>query len=151
MNSIFDVANYFLQRLDSVSPKKLQKLCYYAEAWSQALLEKSMITDTKFEAWRHGPVSPGLYHSVKEFGWQPIDKDYLSDKSDDISDQKDTELLEAVITTYGHLSGNELEAITHTEDPWLNKRKGYEASDSGNEVISTEDMHNFYKSIYIGD
>lgn len=151
MNSIFDIANYFLTRVEEVSPKKLQKLCYYAEAWSNALYGRSIVIDTQFEAWRNGPVSPELYHEVKVFKWNDIQSDFLSERSKELSDRNDIELLESVISTYGHLSGNELEAITHTEDPWLNQRKGYNSSDSSKNAISTEDMAEYYGNLYNGD
>ena len=40
-HSIFDVAEWFLQK-ESCSHKKLQKLCYYAVAWSYALFDESL-------------------------------------------------------------------------------------------------------------
>ena len=58
--SIFDVSEWFLSK-ESMTPKKLQKLSYYFEAWCHALFNRSLINDTRFEAWIHGPVSPELY------------------------------------------------------------------------------------------
>lgn len=50
MYSIFDISKYFLSNVTNVTPKKLQKLCYYAEAWSHALFNRSIINDSHFEA-----------------------------------------------------------------------------------------------------
>ena len=36
--NIFDIANWFLSK-ESMPQKKLQKLCYYAKAWSLVLLK----------------------------------------------------------------------------------------------------------------
>lgn len=55
---IKEIANWFLSKA-SMPHKKLQKLCYYSEAWHQALYNSALIKDHYFEAWIHGPVSPG--------------------------------------------------------------------------------------------
>lgn len=39
--------------------KKLQKLCYYAQAWAYAL-KGYRLEDTDYQAWVHGPFSPAL-------------------------------------------------------------------------------------------
>lgn len=149
MASIHEVAKYLIENGENITPKKLQKLSYYSEAWSNALLGKPLVSDTHFEAWVHGPVSPELYRTYRQYGWMEIDE-----PARDIEinlDKEQIEVINSVLETYGHLSGNELEAITHREDPWLNQRKGLEEIESGNKVISTNDMAQYYRSIYVGD
>ena len=34
MANVFDVAKYILEKLGTLSTMKLQKLCYYCQAWS---------------------------------------------------------------------------------------------------------------------
>lgn len=148
--SVFDVANWFLRKSGGVTPKKLQKLCYYAQAWSNALLDGDMMNDTNFEAWAHGPVSPVLYPEYKSYKWNEIpapDKDIVQ------FDEKTNDLLESVWLTYGDKSANELEALTHTELPWTSARKraGATEGSSCNETIAAEDMKSYYTSIYAGD
>lgn len=146
--SIYDIAKWFLEK-ESMTPKKLQKLCYYAQAWSNALLNKNMINDTKFEAWAHGPVSPELYDKYREYRWNMIPltetQIYVDEQSED--------LLESVWITYGNKSANELEALTHTETPWrmARNRAGASEGDRCNELISEQDMSQYYRSIYVGD
>ena len=60
MYSVFDIANWFLSRQE-MTHKKLQKLCYYAQAWSYALYNRPII-NAEFQDWVHGPVCPQLYH-----------------------------------------------------------------------------------------
>lgn len=144
--SVFDIANWFLNKM-SVSPKKLQKLVYYSEAWSNALYDEGLINDTTFEAWAHGPVSPELYQKYKDYGW----KDIEVRESSNITDPKVLDLLESVWVTYGDLSANELEALTHQEDPWRRARVGYSEGARCEEKISKQDMKVYYKSIYSGD
>lgn len=145
--SIFDIANWFLSK-EEMSPKKLQKLSYYVVAWGHALLKENIVNDTKFEAWVHGPVSPELYREYKSYGWNDIDQ---VEVNNDTFDEKTLDLLESVWITYGNNSANELEALTHSEEPWKNARKGLEEFDSSSEEIKPEDMKNYYSSIYIGD
>lgn len=62
------VANEFLKgRLGEISPMKLQKLVYYAHAWSWALFDEPLVSD-RIEAWEYGPVIPALYGEFREFG-----------------------------------------------------------------------------------
>ena len=60
MASVFDVANWFLSK-GSVTHKKLQKLCYYSQAWHCALYDGTPLFAERIEAWVHGPVIPELY------------------------------------------------------------------------------------------
>lgn len=143
--SVFDVAGFFLSK-NSMTPKKLQKLTYYAEAWHQALLEEPLILDESFQAWVHGPVSPSLYQRYRSYGWNPIPKEETTVNFNEQS----LSILESVWETYGDQDGNSLEALTHSEAPWRNARAGLEPNENSNVVISTEDMKNYYKSIYIG-
>ncbi len=145
--SIFNISDWFLSK-EAMTPKKLQKLSYYFEAWSYALFNDSLISDTKFEAWVHGPVSPELYSRYKEFGWNDIEQ---TEDNSDLFDNKALDLLESVWITYGSKSANELEALTHSELPWINARKGLGETEPSNELINAEDMKEYYLSIYIGD
>lgn len=142
--SIFDVAEWFLQK-KPMTHKKIQKMCFYAQAWSYALLDEPL-TDSDFQAWIHGPVSPDLYQKYKGNGWKDIQPENTVLKFD----KKAIDLLESVYLTYGDISGNELEALTHNELPWQKARLGLDESENSTVVISPEDMKNFYKSIYIG-
>lgn len=148
--SIFDIANWFLNIPQAlISPKKLQKLTYYAQAWSYALYDKPMFVGdgSDFEAWPHGPVSRKLYSRYKSFHWNPITK---FEKSI-VNDQPTLDLLQSVWVTYGDKTANELEALTHREVPWRNARRGLAPYESSTNIISVDDMKNYYRSIYAGD
>ena len=47
--------------------KKLQALCYYAQAWYYALKDQRLM-NTEFQAWTQGAVAPVLYVCLKFFG-----------------------------------------------------------------------------------
>lgn len=145
--SVLDVTDWFLSK-ESMTPKKLQKLSYYFEAWGNALYHTSLINDTHFEAWANGPVSPELYSKYREYEWTLVpEKEANNSKFN-----KDAlELLESVWVTYGDRSANELEALTHKEEPWRAAREGLDDEEPSNNVIDPEIMKRYYESIYIGD
>lgn len=60
MATVFDVAEYILQKLGEVTTMKLQKLVYYCQAWSLVWDEQPLFEDD-FQAWANGPVCPALF------------------------------------------------------------------------------------------
>lgn len=60
MASVHDIAAYILDRCGSMSAMKLQKLVYYAQAWSLALYGRP-IFDSPIQAWSNGPVNQELF------------------------------------------------------------------------------------------
>lgn len=142
--SIYDVANWFLKKGD-MTQKKLQKLCYYTQAWCYAL-KNYRFADSDFQAWVHGPVSPALYERFRDFGYETIKVSLLQEPFFDEEDQK---LLNDVWDTYGDKTGNALEALSHKEEPWIEARRGYRDDERCDVVISPESMKKYYSSIYI--
>lgn len=143
--SVFEIANWFLLK-ETMTHKKLQKLCYYAQAWCYALKDFKLM-DTNFEAWIHGPVSPVLYDKFKAFSFNCIK---LAGNYTSLIEAEDEELLESVWETYGDHTGNALEALSHSEPPWIEARGGYAPDERCNVAISVESMKKYYSSIYIG-
>ena len=143
---ILDIASWFLSK-ESMSQKKLQKLCYYAEAWSQALRDKSIAERAEFEAWVHGPVNVELRREYASFGWENIPKETpnyeLLSSEDGL-----VNLLESVWKTYGSQNGDSLEVLTHQETPWIEARGATPEFKPCNKKISTKTMKDFYLSIY---
>ncbi len=138
------LANWFLAK-GPMTHKKLQKITYYAVAWGWALMDKSIVTDDRFEAWVHGPVAPALYETYRGNGWNDIaavDATTLPALSNDLA-----ELLESVWITYGDKSGNELEALSHSEKPWVEARAGLESHVRSDNPIDPQTMKSFYGSI----
>lgn len=64
--------------------------------------------------------------------------------------EDDIELLESVWETYGDHTGNALEALSHSEPPWIEARVGYAPNERCNVPISVETMKRYYASIYLG-
>ena len=143
--SVFEIADWFLSK-ESMTHKKLQKLCYYAQAWTYALKD-FRLEDTDFQAWVHGPVAPILYEKFKSFGYDSIK--LVGSYNCHIEDN-DLDILEDVWKTYGDKTGNALEVLTHRELPWIEARRGYADDERCTVVILPETMKCYYKSIYVG-
>jgi len=113
-----DIARVFLSR-GPMTHKKLQKLCFYAQAWHFYYYNKPLM-ETEFQAWIHGPVSPQLYDHYRRYGHDEIPR---VDKSEILElDRHTGSVINAVYTVYGQFSGDELEMRTHAETPWLKAR-----------------------------
>ena len=144
--SVFDIANWFLSK-GEMTHKKLQKLCYYAQAWCYAL-KGYRLEDTDYQAWIHGPVSPALWERFKSFAYDPIK---IKGTVRLRIAPEDEALVNDVWDTYGENTGNALETLTHRELPWIEARRGYEPDERCTVVISPDTMASYYKSIYSGD
>jgi len=147
MYSIFEIANWFLEK-EPMTHKKLQKLCYYAQAWSYAL-RNTPIMDSDFQAWIHGPVSPILFQKYKGTAFEELmpDKNYINPNLTN----EELEFLNNVWETYGDSTGNSLEVLTHKELPWIKARIGCGTYDKCETIIKPRDMRDYYRSIYAGD
>lgn len=144
MNSIFDVANWFLTK-ERMTHKKLQKLCYYAQAWSYAI-QPEPITNAIFEAWVHGPVCRELYNKYHPYGF-----DYLPQPNKaSVFDYATEDFLGSVWETYGDQTANALEALSHSEPPWQKARLGLSPDEPSDVRIDPDDMMKYYRSIYAG-
>jgi uncharacterized phage-associated protein len=63
MANIFDTARYILEKLGSIPPMRLQRLCYYSQAWSLGW-NNELLFEEDFEMWSSGPVCSELYHKT---------------------------------------------------------------------------------------
>ncbi|MGS0941071.1 Panacea domain-containing protein [Pseudomonas luteola] len=120
MPSCFDVAKYFLTKSneeigDVISNLKLQKLVYYAQGFSLALLREPLF-DEPIEAWQHGPVVPQLYRAYRDHGASGIPCPQDFDQSSLTPEQ--TRLLDEIYDVYGQYSAWKLRQLTHAESPW---------------------------------
>lgn len=149
MATIYDVAKYFLTKVDrhagdTITHLKLQKLCYYAQAWYLAL-EGKRLFDAHFEAWAHGPVNPGLFEEYRHYGYEPIE--YPHDFDPDSLTEEEKEFLDEIWDVYGKYSAKYLEYLTHQEKPWREARGNLPDGARCNTPISEETMAEYYRSL----
>jgi uncharacterized phage-associated protein len=105
---------------------KLQKLCFYAQAWHLAI-ENDQLFDGRFEAWVHGPVNRALYKRFRDthsLYASVTEKDLSANFRDRDFPDAASNHIEMVLETYAGLSGTQLEELTHREEPWLRARGG---------------------------
>ena len=140
------IADYFIRTANEVGSPitnlKLQKLVYYAQAWSLALRDRTLFEDD-FEAWVHGPVTRQLWDEYKTLRWQPIVKDVPN-----ITFDQDVEnFLKEVVQVYFACDAYELERMTHEEAPWREARGNLPPDAPCSNVISKDRMASFYKEL----
>lgn len=143
MPSVFDTASYILSRCGPMTAMKLQKLCYYAQAWSLVWDERPLFGD-RIEAWANGPVAPALYEAHRG-KFQVVPGDIAGDPR--ALDQKAIETVDAVLRTYGDKTSQWLSDLTHAEGPWINARAGLAAGDRGNREITHAQMAEYYGAL----
>lgn len=140
MVNVFDVAQYILVKSGRLTAWKLQKLCYYAQAWS-LVWDDAPLFKERIEAWANGPVIPALYKKHQgQF--------YVSCVGGDPSKLNEVqgETVDAVLKTYGNKTSQWLSELSHREEPWRNARRRGNLSlgERGDSEIRQDDMAEYY-------
>lgn len=142
MADVHDVAAYILQKTRVLTAMKLQKLIYYAQAWSLVWDEKPLF-ENRIEAWANGPVTPDLYFAHQ--GEFTITSEPKGDASKLSRDERET--VDAVLRDYGSKTATWLSALTHEEDPWLKAREGVPDGQRSNRQITNGAMAEYYGNL----
>lgn len=141
MATVFDVAAYILEKRGPIAAMKLQKLTYYSQAWSLVWDEEPLFNE-RIEAWANGPVVPALYAAHRgQFQVSGVEGNasILSDA------QKET--IDKVLEFYGDKTSQWLSDLTHTENPWLDARRGLAPGERGSEEIKPASMAIYYEGL----
>lgn len=148
MNTANQISDWILSKMDreagdTISPLKLQKLLYYAQAWHYTIFGKRLF-DEGIEAWAHGPVVRSQFERFRNIPrYQDIAIEDFNPKPVKL-DSKSTKLLEDIMSIYGEHSGKFLEDLTHSESPWIDARGNLLPHEASNEEISLKSMKDFY-------
>jgi uncharacterized phage-associated protein len=127
--------------LESLTPMKLQKLCYYVQAIYMATHNGEPLFEEDFQAWTYGPVITALYQEYKDYGWRSIQEEF---ELPEIEPEK-LESIEQIVEAYGRYDGAALVTMTHREYPWLEARKGLSETEGSNALISKDSMKSFFE------
>jgi uncharacterized phage-associated protein len=126
---------------------KLQKLLYYAQAWNLALNDKTLFAG-KFQAWVHGPVNREIYDrfaGAKSL-YSAVDKSDIPEGfSLECMSAEDRQHIDNVLEVYASFSGSDLEAQTHSEDPWIRARGTCKSTDRCETELDETFMASYYK------
>ena len=118
---------------EGITNLKLQKMLYFVQAYYLAKLDKPLFSD-KIEAWKYGPVIPGVYKKYKSKESNPIineeDKSSLSDE--------DKKVVKKVWDSFGGYSASRLVDIAQAHTPWK------EASESSTKIIPHKTIKEYY-------
>lgn len=146
---ITDIAEWFLLK-EGMFGEKMQKLCYYAEAWCLVLYDQSIAKNAEFQAWMHGPVNLTLREKFKRYNWHKLDNpEKTRNRLYEVLCPQQLHVLECVWETYGQYGFDELEMLVHQETPWLEKNKELDPFEPGDRTISKEAMKEYYSKIQI--
>lgn len=140
MVTVFDVAASILEKKGAMSAMKLQKLCYYSQAWA-LVWDDQPLFQQKIRAWANGPVVPELYavHRGK-FHLLPGEVGGDSKKLA----QAERETVDAVLDFYGDKTAFWLSELAHAEAPWREAREGLAPGERGNAEITPAAMAEYY-------
>lgn len=147
MGSIFDVAKYILTKKHEITTMKLQKLCYYSQAWNLAWDEKPIFNED-FQAWANGPVCKELFDKHK--GKFSINcNDISSDYGEKNLQKSEIETIDKVLEYYGDKEAHWLSELTHKERPWLETRQeaNVRNGDACSKVIQKDLMYDYYAGL----
>lgn len=142
MANVLDVAAYILKRNGPMTTWKLQRLVYYAQAWSLAWDEGELFPEECL-AWANGPVVKELFDAHKECF--RIDTISGGDPSAITPDQQDS--IDQVLDSYGSKSPRWLTELAHLEDPWKHARSGIEKERRPDVVIPKQTLTEYYASL----
>lgn len=140
MATIFDVASYILRDVGRMSTMKLQKLCYYCQAWS-LVWDDVPLFDEEFEAWANGPVCNDLFQRTQ--GKFAVTAE---DEQGDLTclEPNQIETIERVLEYYGKHDAQWLSQLTHLEAPWQETQVGIADGMGCDKIISKESMACYY-------
>ena len=141
-NTVFDVGTYIIENLGAMTAMKLQKLCYYSQAWS-IVWDGAPLFDEEIQAWANGPVIVDLYNYHR--GQYMIEKFDLGDSNSLNSNQKET--IDRVVEFYSKYNSQQLSDLTHMEQPWKKARRGIPDGVRSDAVISKASMEEYYSSL----
>nr|WP_288641656.1 type II toxin-antitoxin system antitoxin SocA domain-containing protein [uncultured Anaerobutyricum sp.] len=143
MANVFDTAKYILEKTGTMSTMKLQKLCYYSQAWS-LVWDDAPLFEEEFQAWANGPVCSELFYKTK--GKYSVNAEDENGGENNLSDnQKDT--IDKVVEYYGKHNAQWLSQLTHMEDPWIKAREGMPLGAGCDNIITKESMAMYYGGI----
>ncbi len=148
IDKVYVIVRYFMQKSrqakrNDFTNKKVQKLLFYAQAWSLVLNKKPLFNE-KFEAWVHGAAIPKVYRTYSKFGTNQIEEEIEVEEFGKILSEEEKDLLDNIWEVYGKYDADYLELLNHQEDPWQNARAGMPAGMASNAVIDEGVMREYY-------
>ncbi|MBN7355556.1 Protein of uncharacterised function, possible prophage protein [Mycobacteroides abscessus subsp. abscessus] len=135
-----DVGQYVYDRKGWIDAWRLQKLVYFAHAWSLAWDGRGLF-DSDVEAWPDGPVERELY-AANKYGRDRWNSTKLVEADTSRLTPRQIAVIDAVIEHYGNWTRQELIDASHTP-AWLATRAGAARHAQG-DVIPVGDIRRWH-------
>ncbi len=146
-SKIYLIVKHIIAKMEDITPLALQKILYYIEGFSLALLDNDLL-NSDCEAWVHGPVYHEIYDRFSYYSYHIIEKEeFYSYLVLDNIDNDEQKLIDKIIQCFGCYSGKILESMTHQTIPWIEARKNASADEMSNQIISKDKMQEYFKDI----
>lgn len=153
MACIDDITDYVISRIvgggGSLNQLKLQKLLYYTQAWHLAHHDTPLFAG-RFQAWIHGPVNRGTFDRFRgtkmlysPMSLEDIRPGFHSEASLTAAERGH---IDAVLAVYAPLTGDQLETMSHREQPWLLARGGIPPDVRCEAEIDEQVMGRYYRA-----
>lgn len=145
ISNIEIVAQYIIEKGQEITPLALQKLLYYVQGFAKVFLGEFLFEE-ECEAWVHGPVYTRIYNKYREFGSGNIEQD-VDYNIEELMNEDTKNLIDVIVNSFGYYNGKALEMMTHYEQPWVNARKNMPINEKSNNIISKEDIKEYFEKI----
>lgn len=143
MATIFDTAKYILGKSCKMSPMKLQKLCYYSQAWNLVYTNKPLFQE-EFEAWATGPVCEELHIILRNKN--NVSSEDVDGNIENLTENQ-RENIDTVLSYYGNRSDDWLYQLSIMEKPYKNAHTGIPEGMGSDRIITRKSMLEYYNSI----
>lgn len=145
-NKLIAVSKYIVLKAQDITNLAVQKLLYFSQVVSAALNSNLLFRDS-CEAWRYGPVYPVIYRRLNKYTYDCINESEFSNEETMELGINDKEIVDAVINTFGLLSGIKLKELSHKTEPWIDARKGISEIENSNEIITNKSIKEYAKTL----
>lgn len=145
MATAFDAAAYILEKKGTLTGYQLQKLLYYSQVWHLVATGEPLFPE-RIVAYRHGPVVPDVSICHQHKRW--VHSEDIQGNTGNVGPRAAC-VIDAVLSSYGDMSGEELEELSHSEEQWreyFNNQAGHES-----EEIPLESLANYYAGLWASD
>ncbi len=145
MSQVFSLAKELVKlslqgdESDPLTNFRLQKLLYYAQAWSLVLRETELFPE-EIRAGQNGPVVEEVYRKLSDGRCAACVPENAFDSAPDL-DSEDAAFLKHFWEAYSGYSASQLYRMTHSEIPWL---KSWKDRPTENAPIPVEEIEEYF-------
>lgn len=145
-NSAERIALYVINSGREITNLLLQKILYYVKVVSKIVVGDSIILEP-CEAWKFGPVFPSVYEKYRDFGKREIEVDLSDEYVNGLLTDKEKQIVDYVMNTFGIYNAWFLKDLTHLEEPWIAARKGLSEDDASRNLMDEEIISSYFSKV----